>query len=319
MAEEKKFDLYQEITDRIIAELESGTVPWHKPWITTGMGISVVADPRRMAVSHATGRAYSIMNQMMLKKPGEYVTFDECRKEGGKVKKGSKSKLVVFWKVVYVDEKDPITGAVVTDGKGNPKKKPVPLLRYSRVFHLDDTEGLTPKVDVTKLAQPKRTSAGAVAIPEADAVIDGYVARSGVGFEARMSDRAYYAPYADRVVVPCIDQYKETAEYYSTTFHELVHSTGHHTRLKRFGEDVSEAAAFGSESYSKEELVAEIGSVACVNTLGIETEGSFHNSAAYIENWLQVLKKDKRMIVSAASRAQNAVEMIFGIGGEDDA
>ena len=110
--------------------------------------------------------------------------------------------------------------------------------------------------------------------------------------------------------MPLKEQYQNINEYYSTTFHELAHSTGHKTRLDRL--ENGTVAAFGSEIYSKEELVAEIGSATILNTLNIETSQTFKNSAAYIQNWLQVLKNDNKFIVSAASKAEKAVNFILG-------
>ena len=105
------------------------------------------------------------------------------------------------------------------------------------------------------------------------------------------------------------EQYKAINEYYSTTFHELTHSTGHKNRLNRL--QTGAVAAFGGEEYSKEELVAEIGSASLMNMLGIETTKTFRNSAAYIQSWLKVLKNDNKFIVSAASKAEKAVNYIL--------
>lgn len=109
-------------------------------------------------------------------------------------------------------------------------------------------------------------------------------------------------------MVPCKEQYKSINEYYSTTFHELTHSTGHQTRLNRLTR-----TGFGSSDYSKEELVAEIGSASLMNYMGIETPDTFKNSTAYIQNWIQVLKNDTKFIVSAAGKAEKAVNMILDI------
>ena len=106
------------------------------------------------------------------------------------------------------------------------------------------------------------------------------------------------------------EQYKVINEYYSTTFHEITHSTGHQNRLNRL--QSGQVAAFGSEEYSKEELVAEIGSAALMNLLGIETIKTFRNTAAYIQSWLNVLKNDNKFIVSASSKAEKAVNFILG-------
>lgn len=109
-------------------------------------------------------------------------------------------------------------------------------------------------------------------------------------------------------MLPLIKQFGDTAEYYSTAFHELTHSTGHPKRLNR----ITETARFGSASYSREELCAELGASFLLNRLSIETPGSFRNNAAYINHWLGVLKEDKRLLVSAAGQADKAVQLILG-------
>ena len=134
-----------------------------------------------------------------------------------------------------------------------------------------------------------------------------YVAREGVTVEHQEGNAAYYAPVLDKVVLPLMKQFADSAEYYSTAFHELTHSTGHVSRLAR----IDSPAAFGSESYSKEELIAELGASALVHHCGLETPNSFRNNTAYIQNWLSVLKNDKRFIVSAAGKAEKAVNFIL--------
>jgi len=114
------------------------------------------------------------------------------------------------------------------------------------------------------------------------------------------------------VVMPEMKQFNSMAEYYSTAFHELIHSTGHNTRMNR----LDSTAFFGSEAYSKEELIAEIGDAALLNHTGLEISGSFRNSAAYIQSWLLALRNDKRMIVSASSKAEKAVQLILGTVNE---
>lgn len=142
---------------------------------------------------------------------------------------------------------------------------------------------------------------------EAEAVLMGYINREGITFETALSNEAYYAPLRDAIHIPVIGQFTDAAEYYSVAFHEATHSTMKDTRCNR----PQKLAAFGSESYSKEELVAEIGSATLLSILGIETPESFRNNAAYIQNWLQVLKNDNRFIVSASSKAEKAVKYIL--------
>ena len=271
-------DIYKEVTDRIIAQMENGIIPWKKPWVAGS----------NAAVSHATGKPYSLLNQMMLGKAGEYVTFKQCQQEGGRVKKGEKASMVVFWK--WIEQEDEETGEV----------KEVPFLRYYNVFHIDQCEGLSAKHET-------RMPATANADEKAEAIIATYVRQSGVKLIHQAGDRAFYTPFADSVTLPLLKQFSQTAEYYSTAFHELTHSTGHVSRLNR----LDKTAFFGTEAYSKEELVAEIGAAALVNHAGLETIGSFRNSTAYIQNWLKVLKNDKRFIVSAAGKAEKAVNLIL--------
>lgn len=274
-------DTYTLVTDRIIAELKAGTVPWHKPW--------TCAQP---AISHTTGKAYSLLNQLLLGgRSGEYLTFNQAAKEGGRVKKGEKASMVVFWKWLTVEDED--TG----------EEKEIPFLRYYNVFHVDQCEGIQPRFRASETLPVDPAQANEVA---EDAIQD-YLHRSGVKLVSRESSEAFYRPSTDTVVLPLRAQFSDTAEYYSTAFHELTHSTGHPKRLNR----ITETARFGSAPYSREELCAELGASFILNRLGLETDGSFRNNAAYIEHWLGVLKEDKRLLVSAAGQADKAVHLIL--------
>ena len=272
-------DIYTAVTDRIIEQMERGIIPWQKPWVSNSK-----------AVSHATGKPYSLLNQMLLGRPGEYLTFKQCQEAGGHIKKGEKSSLVVFWK--WIEQEDEETG----------ETKEVPFLRYYNVFHIDQCEGI----------QAKYTTAahfpdGASTVETAQEIIYDYLEREGVKLTHSEGDRAFYRPSTDEIVLPIRKQFVSTAEYYGTVFHELTHSTGHPSRLNR----LDKVAAFGSDVYSKEELVAEIGAAALVNHCGLESSTSIRNNAAYIQNWLNVLKGDKRFIVSAAGKAEKAVNLIL--------
>ena len=271
-------DIYAVVTDRIVAQLEAGQIPWHKPWVASGQ-----------AVSHSTGKPYSLLNQLLLGQPGEYVTFKQAQQEGGRVRKGEKAQMVVFWK--WIDQEDKDTG----------EKKQVPFLRYFSVFRLSQCEGLTAK----HAPQLPNT---AHADQQAEAVIANYVQCSGVTISHQDGDKACYHPASDSITLPRMEQFANTAAYYSTAFHELTHSTGHASRLNR----LEKTAFFGSDAYSKEELIAEIGAAALLQHVGLETTHSFTNSAAYIQSWLKALQNDKWLIVSAAGRAEKAVALILG-------
>lgn len=280
-----KSNVYQMVTDRIMAELEKGVIPWKKPWSGVRSG----------AFNRVSRKPYSLLNQMLLKHTGEYATFKQWQDLGGHVRKGEKSEIVVFWKIYEKEE---------INDNGEKEIKKIPLLRYYNVFHISQVEGVEPlpKEKLNNDIEP---------IEAADKIIIDYVTREHIDFQEMKSNKAFYSPASDKVVVPLKEQYQNINEYYSTTFHELTHSTGHKTRLDRLENGV--VAAFGSETYSKEELVAEMGSANILNILGIETQQTFKNSAAYIQNWLQVLKNDNKFIVSAASKAEKAVNFILGI------
>lgn len=266
--------VYKIVTDRIIAELEKGTVPWQKPW----------AGVRTGAYSRSTGKPYSLLNQMLLGRPGEYLTYKQSVDAGHPVRKGAKGSMVVFWKMLPSREDD---------------DKVIPVLRYYTVYHIDQCDDLAPKYKMEDLPPMDP-------IADAELLSGAYLKREGIKVHHQIGDEAYYSPTFDRIVMPEQTQFTAAPEYYSTLFHELVHSTGHAKRLDR----ISKKARFGNEEYSKEELVAEIGSAAILCQLGIETPSSFKNSAAYIQSWIAALQDDPRLIVSAASQSEKAVEFI---------
>lgn len=279
----KKFNVYQAVTDRIIAQLEEGVIPWHKPW-------SSVTDGAHNRVSK---KPYSLINQMLLMHDGEYATYKQWQDIGGKVRKGEKSEIVVFWKMLDITEE--IDGEVV--------KKRIPILKYYNVFHVSQVDGVEPK-SIESMVEHEY-------LEEAENVRKTYIDREGIRIIEEVSDSAFYSPTYDYINIPAIGQFDDVNEFYSTMFHEMIHSTGHESRLGRFAE-VDKLAPFGSADYSKEELVAELGSAMLMNTIGIETEKVMRNNAAYIQGWLKVLKDDSKMIVSAASRAEKACKYILG-------
>lgn len=291
----EKFDIYEAVTNRIIDQMEQGKIPWNRPWLCVN---------DNTAVKHRDGKPYSVLNQMLLGEPGEYLSFLECKQRGGTIRKGAKARMVVFYKTISHLAQDE-DGNLIVDDEGHFKFRTVPYLRYSNVFHISDCEGVQPKWD--KPFVPNE-------IPEderAEAALSDYLTRSGVKLRHVKQNRAFYAPLTDSITLPIRGQFKHMAEYYSTAFHEATHSTGHAKRLHRF--DVFTET---KEDYSKEELVAEIGAAAIMNTLGLETADSFKNSAAYLQGWLSALKNDKRLIVSAAAKADKAARLILNMADE---
>lgn len=276
-------NVYEMVTDRIIAELEKGRIPWKRTWTGTKEG----------AFNRISKKPYSLLNQILLMKDGEWATFKQWTDLGGHIRKGEKSSFVVFWKIQPYED---------VNADGEKVIKQIPLLRYYNVFHISQVDGVEP---LTK-EELKETEP----IEAAERIKEAYKERENIQIIETVTNKAFYAPAADYIQVPCREQYENANEFYSTLFHEITHSTGHKTRLDRFAND--EKVAFGSESYSKEELVAELGSAMILNQIGIETPKTFKNSAAYIQNWLQVLKNDSKFIVSASSKAEKAVQFIIG-------
>ncbi|MEF3355779.1 zincin-like metallopeptidase domain-containing protein [Paenibacillus sp. GYB006] len=267
-----KKSVYEIVTERILELLAAGVVPWRRPWVVSG------------AVNWISQRPYRGINTLLLP-PGEYATYKQITEAGGSVK-GAKSQIVVFWR--WLEKEDADTG----------EAEKIPMLRYYRVFDIKDCKGIKSK--------RKEISFDHDPIAEAEAIVDGYIDAPPIGFA---SGRAYYMPSPDRVSVPPIQDYPKAEEYYSTLFHELIHSSGHQSRLNRPG--IEEYAAFGDENYSKEELIAEIGAAMLCATCGIDNS-TIENSAAYIQSWHRKLKNDPTLIVKAAGQAQKATDYILG-------
>lgn len=277
--------VYEMVTDRIINQLEQGVIPWQKPW--TGV--------RSGAFNRISKKPYSLLNQMLLQHEGEYATFKQWQDLGGHVRKGEKSEIVCFWKIQPVEEEHE-DGTKIT--------KQIPFLRYYNVFHISQVDGVEPlQTDDLNDIEP---------IEKAENVLRDYWIRENITVEHKAGDDAYYSPSRDLIRLPLFEQFTDTNEYYSTAFHESVHSTMKESRCNRAEDRKGKLVAFGSEEYSKEELVAEIGSASLLNIIGIETNKSFRNSSAYIQGWLSKLRNDVKFIVSASNKAEKAVKYILG-------
>jgi antirestriction protein ArdC len=277
-------NVYEIITNRIIEQLEQGIIPWEKPWISVTNG----------AYNRISKHTYSTLNQMLLKHTGEYATFKQWQKLGGHIRKGEKSEIIVFWKMYPIEE---------MQEDGSKKIKNIPLLKYINVFHVTQVDGVVPLV--------KKELHHIAPIKKAEKILSDYWSREHIRVEHISDDKAFYSPTRDLIQLPLLGQFKRSEDYYSTAFHESVHSTMAECRCNRFPEIKNKSIAFGSHEYSKEELVAEIGSANLMNIIGIETPKSFRNSTAYIQSWLKVLRNDNKFIVSASSKAEKAVKYIL--------
>ena len=280
--------VYKIVTEKIMTALESGEIPWHKPWCSVNAG----------AFNRFSGRHYSLLNQMLLSKSGEYGTLNQWAKIGGSVIDGEFPELVVFWK--WPESPDITSNNSEEDEVRNAVKK-YPVLRYYRVYHVSQIKGVTP---LEHGFRPFNTSP----LERAEALLHGYVEREKIHLEQELSNEAYYSPVTDTIHVPALEQFKYAEEFYSAALHEAVHSTGSKKRLNRKG---LQNIRYGSEQYSQEELIAEIGRACLISFLNIETDRSIMNSAGYIQGWLHALQDDERFFVYAASQAEKAVKFIL--------
>jgi len=273
--------IYEMVTERIIKLLEQGVIPWRRPWAVGAAG---------GAVNWKTQKPYRGVN-VFLVEPGEYATYKQVKEAGGNIKAKEKGHIVIFW--TWLEKKDKETG----------EETKIPYLRYYTVFEINkQCEGLK-----SKRSERKEIHFEHNPLEEAEKVINGFENGPAISFA---SGRAYYRPSTDAVTIPPLCDYPKAEEYYSTAFHELIHSTGHAKRLKRDG--ITEVAAFGSEVYSKEELVAEMGAAMLCGVTGIDNS-TIENSASYINGWLGRLKDDKKLIIQASGQAQKAADHILGI------
>lgn len=280
-----KVDVYQIVTDQIIALLEKGTVPWQKPWTDEGIPMNLLSK-----------RPYRGINLWLLLshdyERNLFLTWDQLKKVGGSVKRGETGHIVVFWKT--------LSPKISPEGQ---EEKPVPLLRYYKVFNVSQCRNLPHDL----LGADAVGSAPA----EMNTKLDCEVIISSMPQCPQIRHKethAFYHVADDYINMPKRKSFKSIEGYYSTLFHELVHSTGHEKRLNR--KTVTQMAEFGSEMYSLEELVAEMGSAYLSSASGI-LDAQITKTAAYITGWLGKLKNDKRFIIQASGLAQKAVDFVL--------
>lgn len=285
-----KNDAYEKVTERIMALLDAGVVPWRKPWKGRAAG---------MPKNYASGKEYHGANVFLLAFGGlgegfnsrYWLTFNQAKERGGMVKKGSKGFPVVFYKLLEKD--DAVNG----------EKDKFPMLRYSTVFNFDQIEGLERKPDDLSEIETIEFNR----IEAAEKVIEGMPKRPEIVWNEQ---RASYSPSRDIVNLPRPETFEVEDAYYSTAFHELGHSTGHESRLNRKGMH-GQVAAFGSADYGKEELIAEMTSAFLCAVSGIDNT-RIEQSAAYVEGWRKAINADRRLVVQSASAAQKAADFILG-------
>ncbi len=283
-------DVYQIVTDKIINLLESGVVPWRRPWTSTGL-------PRNLV----SKKPYRGVNVFLLS-ASKYVspfwlTMRQANELGGHIRKGEESTAIVFWKIDDVKQRAEDLDTEETEQKTRRRF----LLRFYRVWNLEQCE--LPQSFLDKL--PKMETHQHDPIETVEKIIAGMPNPPEI---VRGGSKAFYSPLTDRITLPPRELFISAEEEAATTTHELVHSSGSHKRLAREG--ICEAAPFGSPVYSKEELTAEFGAAYLCAEAGI-SNAVIHNQAAYVAGWLKKLRDDRKLLIHAAAQAQHAVDYIL--------
>ena len=285
-------DIYQKVTDRIIAELEKGHVPWIRPWRD--------GEPP-FPINALSGRPYHGINVPLLWESADtssfgsdrWLTFHQVSTLGGQVCKGEKSTLAVLYLPRTQEETD-AQGEPLLDESGEPRVRHFGIIREFRLFNLSQCADL-PSILYEPVPRPEQPVEAAESI----------VTHSGVTVRHRVQSQAYYQPATDRVMMPHPLQFESREAYYATLLHELTHATGHPSRLNRTG--IADTGAEG-DAYAMEEMVAEMGSAFLCALCGIK--GRLQH-ASYISYWLALLRQDKHAVIRASGMARNACEWLF--------
>ncbi len=279
-----KRDLYENVTARILSELEAGSAPWVKPWSATA-GANVPCN----AVSNRPYSGCNVVLLWMAQSAGyptpRFLTFKQAQEAGGNVRKGEHGFKVYFVKQLEIHEKD---------SDGTNETRLVPMMREYTVFNVAQCENLPDKVINP---QPQRVRNK----DDRDALADEFMASSRADIREGFGE-AYYRPSDDFVSMPPFISFKSADAFYNTAFHELGHWTGHKFRLDR---DLKNR--FGDRQYAAEELVAELAAAFLCAEFGFDND---LRHAGYIANWIELLKADKRAFFTAASKAQTAADYL---------
>jgi antirestriction protein ArdC len=284
MNENKKQKVEDIVITKVLEDIQkTGKLPWEKPWKALNYCNAI------------TKHNYRGMNVLLLSlfgKDTEYVTFNQARAKKGQINKGAKSHLVVFFKPFEVK-----TGELKADGTD--KTKQVRFLRYFRVFELKDT-------NLEELGKVKRVETKQIDF-EPDQLAEKLIASAQVKTEYG-TNQACYVPSKKEIRLPLPEQFRSIEEYYKTSFHELGHALG--DELKQL-----DTASFGTETYSKEELVAEIFANFCVSYCNLDSDKAWNNSISYLQGWLHKLANEPKLIFSAASTAQKRFDLLLEKAG----
>jgi len=270
--------VYDLVTEEILKQLEAGTVPWRKPWN------AITGIPKRLGSEKL--EPYRGINVWLLAHAPYaspyWITFRGAKRLGGYVKAGEKGRLVVYF--------GPAKSRKGAEESEESEERPNYILRYYKVFNSEQCvfpEALQTRIDAC-ITPAENTH---VPIEACEAVLEKYLSSVSPPSLGHGGNRACYSPSADSIQMPSKESFESPAEYYSTLFHEMAHSTGHRSRLNR--EELENPVSFGSHDYSREELTAEFAAAFLCGTAGIDG-ATIENSAAYIANWSRKLRKEPR-------------------------
>jgi antirestriction protein ArdC len=288
-------NLYEEITNKIISLIEQGVAPWLRTWSTYGLARNYGTDHIYIGIN------LILMNNTMHPIP-YFLTFKQVKEQGGKIKKDAKAEKVNYFDVYYKDGNDKtLTNEEAVQRRKNGEEIQIlKFIKYYSVFNIEDIERIEFEIPDMELKPNEK-------IARCESIIENMPKRP----ELRQinANRACYAPAQDFINFPDIKQFEGSEHYYATYFHELIHSTGHSSRLARA--EVMDFTGFGTKPYSKEELVAEIGASFLCSSVQIDYDSIVENSASYLAGWLKVLREDSKFIFKVASDAQNATDYIL--------
>jgi len=284
-------ELVERINALVVEQLENGIAPWRKPWNASGY----------MPMSLTSNKEYSGINALVLAicgaqyKRSLWVTYKQAQALGGNVRKGEKSLPVVYWSRIIKPGED-----------GKPVSKGA-FMKFYSVFNVEQCDGITIPAIYDIKREPVDT------LPALNSIVAGYASKPEIYY--KQQGAAFYNPVTDSITLPPLDAFDDAESHAYTLCHEMIHSTGHQSRLDRFKED-DKPARFGDANYAREELVADIGAQILLSSNGINY--NMENSASYLAGWLKALKNDPSLIISASGKAQRAADYIQGINRKEE-
>ncbi len=274
-------DVQTIITERVIHLLEKGIMPWRTPWMEGGVPTSLVSK-----------RPFKGINVILLAALGydnnHFLTLKQLEGMGGTVKKDEKPNMIVFWNTPQSSDK--------------PEEKRSGTLKYYLVYNVAQCDGLQGIPEIVRETNPIKAC-------------ERIIANLQNSCSIRNKDTgSYYDPLEDYINIPKLKSFANPASYYSALFHQLVHSTGHHTRLDRMG--LVQMSEYGCNGFTQEELIAEIATNYLENFTGVPCP--FEPSQEYIDGWIQKFKADKYLIFTACTLAQKAIDYVLNIQADKD-